>query len=182
MVDQMREQVLADRIRASCAVLLAMVPRKQFHSAVGVRERIERDLVDLADGAQERSSTFEPGAITISPDRFVTPADVAKQVASRVTREYTEHVQMREDGSQRVERRPGSILPTGPTEPSTVRPPQKFQMGEITDRDRFLDDASDRRAALMAASRSMAGTEYDGEDQLTRLSTNLYEHLREGKS
>lgn len=66
----------------------------------------------------------------------------------------------------------------GVGEVRVVPPAPRYQMGEITERDRFLDEASDRRAALMAASRSSLAS--PGE---VLMAAELYlKSLREGKS
>lgn len=128
-----------------------------------------RTLIEhIVDTEKQRSVTIQPGAVSVTLPEGVTPADVAKRVSDRITREFTEHVRVQEDGAVHTQRRPG--------------PPQKFQMGEITDRDRFLDDASDRRAALMAASRVFADAKFVSPDSVINMTKRYYDHLREGKA
>lgn len=75
----------------------------------------------------------------------------------------------------------GVVLPTGPTAPSAVTPLGNGRDGKVTERDRFLDDASDRRCALSAAARYMAVGSYVKTDVLIGVAEDLYQHLREGK-
>lgn len=131
-------------------------------------------MTEIADRLEQLTI---PRAVEIQFDPAIDPEGVARRLNEEINRS---------SGSPK----PGPPVPTRPRLPrapkggSGVSSPTapKYQMGEITERDRFLDNANDHRTAMSAAARAMSGAEYDGYDELLALSDKLYRRLREGKT
>lgn len=125
-------------------------------------EATERIMVEIVD--QASSIFIGEGTIKVTP--AANPRAVAEAALRRIVT---------------ADLPSGSVTPSG-ISPEAPRPPQPGRDGKVTERDRFLDDANDRRCALSAAARAMSGAEYDGYEELIDLSRRLYASLREGKS
>lgn len=123
----------------------------------------DRETVELAIGMlrdyqrlldRKPGIDIHPGAVTVTP--APTPADIARALGRRIADEHL---------------------------PTAMRTP-RADPGQITERDRFFDEANDRRTALAAAARVLAGPDRARAAtpvEVTDLSATLLDHLRKGK-
>lgn len=107
-----------------------------------------------------------PGEIHISPS--TNPEATAQKIADAISQL---------GGAPKPKPGPSVVSPGA----VRVDAPGNGRDGKVTERDRFLDDASDRRCALGAAARYMAVGSYVKTDVLIGVAEGLYQHLREGK-
>lgn len=128
----------------------------------------DREIVELAISMlNDYQRLLDRPSVVVNVKPGPNPSEVAQATMASIARGET-------------------ILPTGPTPPSGAagvsRPRPE---GRITERDRFLDDASDRRGAMAAAARVLGGVtqgRVTSADEITNLTSALYAHLRQGKA